>query len=79
MAVKYYKFVTIQNSRESRSGFEFPAPKWMVFIHFVCIGIARCPVTVKVLNSYINSIINIRALNNDIGLLKGLQERNSES
>ena len=44
--------VTIQNSRESRSGFEFPAPKWMVFIHFVCIGIARRPVTVKVLNSY---------------------------
>ena len=41
-------------------GFEFSALKWIIFICFVCIGIARCPVTMKVLNSYDFLIKKIR-------------------
>ena len=51
--------VTIQNLENHVVDSSVSAPKWMCFIHFVCIGIRKmpmasygCHVTVKVLNSY---------------------------
>ena len=50
-------FVTIQNLENHAVDSSISAPKWMYSIHFVCIGIVRCHVTVKVLNSYVFSSI----------------------